>query len=84
MYAITSPDGDHDETIAGVFFAAGRATVDELNVGARLYFRRHGYTVEHLDNDPGNPGTEDTGTGPASSSSPAPSTSKGKTTARAK
>ncbi|MFD4659337.1 hypothetical protein ACFWP2_27330 [Kitasatospora sp. NPDC058444] len=65
-YAITSPDGDHDETIAGVHFTAGRATADELSPGALLYFRRHGYDVEQLDdadeqgptgNDPSAPPT---------------------------
>ncbi|SOB83141.1 hypothetical protein [Streptomyces sp. 1331.2] len=80
MYAITSPDGDHDETIAGLHFTAGRATADELSAGALLYFRRHGYTVEQLDDDPGDQDEQDTGTGPAGDSSPAPSASKGRTT----
>ncbi|MFD7738412.1 hypothetical protein [Streptomyces sp. MJM8645] len=74
MYAITSPDGDHDETIAGVHFTAGRAAADELSYGALLYFRRHGYEVEQLDQDPA---AEATGDGPAP-----PVTAKGR--ARAK
>ncbi|MEU6237467.1 agmatine deiminase family protein, partial [Kitasatospora sp. NPDC047058] len=31
---------------AGAPFTAGRATVDELGAGARLYFLRHGYEIE--------------------------------------
>ncbi|MFE7634464.1 hypothetical protein ACFU7Z_10625 [Kitasatospora sp. NPDC057518] len=74
MYAITSPDGDHDETIAGVHFTAGRATADQLSPGALLYFRRHGYEIEQLDQAPA---TTATGDGPAPST-----TAKGR--ARAK
>ncbi|WP_030271198.1 hypothetical protein [Streptomyces sp. NRRL B-24484] len=81
-YSITAPTTD-DETIAGVHFAAGCATATDPDEGALLYFRRHGYEVEQLDDDPGDAGTEDTGMWPAGDSSPAPSTSKGRT-ARAK
>ncbi|MEV7777804.1 hypothetical protein [Kitasatospora sp. NPDC088351] len=74
MYAITSPFGD-DDTVAGVRFTAGRATVDELDVGARLYFLRYGYEIEQLDD------TDEQG--PTGEDPPAPpATAKGR--ARAK
>ncbi|MGW2541085.1 hypothetical protein ACWC5I_09460 [Kitasatospora sp. NPDC001574] len=73
-YAITSPYGD-DDPVAGVPFAAGRATVDELGAGARLYFLRHGYEIEQLDD------TDEQG--PAGDDPPAPpATTKGRSRAK--
>ncbi|MGW7416129.1 hypothetical protein [Streptomyces sp. NPDC054863] len=53
-YKVTAPH-EGDEQIGNVTFADGRATATELGEGMLLYFRRHGYTVEQLDDDP--PGT---------------------------
>ncbi|GGY65595.1 hypothetical protein [Streptomyces xanthochromogenes] len=50
-YKITAPH-EGDEQIAGVTFTDGHAVADELGDGALLYFRRHGYAVELLDNKP--------------------------------
>ncbi|MER6360094.1 hypothetical protein [Kitasatospora sp. NPDC001527] len=74
MYAITSPYGD-DGPVAGVHFTNGRATIDELGAGARLYFLRHGYEVEQLD-DTDEQGS--TGDGPP----PPPATTKGRSRAK--
>lgn len=69
-YEITAPSAD-DETIAGIHFIAGLANADDLSPGVLLYFRRHGYEVEQLNDAPA-------GDEPA-----APTTAKGRT-ARAK
>ncbi|MFJ5883465.1 hypothetical protein [Kitasatospora cineracea] len=50
-YAITAPH-DGAETTAGVTFTDGHATATDPGPGALLYFRRHGYDVELLDEDP--------------------------------
>lgn len=50
-YEITAPH-EGDEQIAGVTFTDGRAVANELGDGALLYFRRHGYEVELLDDKP--------------------------------
>lgn len=50
-YEITAPHGG-DEHVAGVTFTAGRATATDPNAGALLYFRRHGYNLEPLGDDP--------------------------------
>ncbi|GLW53967.1 hypothetical protein [Kitasatospora phosalacinea] len=63
-YAITSPTSGEHRSVAGVHFADGHATVDELSAGARLYFQRHGYTVEQLDD-------------PAATAPPAPAKGRG-------
>ncbi|WKU45974.1 hypothetical protein Q3V23_18980 [Streptomyces sp. VNUA116] len=48
-YEITAPEGGYNDEVAGVIFTAGRASVSEPAAGALLYFRRHGYTIEALD-----------------------------------
>ncbi|MFD7237017.1 hypothetical protein ACFWAT_17145 [Streptomyces syringium] len=53
-YAITAPH-DGDELIGGVAITEGRATATDPGEGVLLYLRRHGYTVEPLDEEPGGP-----------------------------
>ncbi|WP_328969245.1 hypothetical protein [Streptomyces sp. NBC_00239] len=53
-YAITAPH-DGDEQIGGVTIADGRATATDPGEGVLLYLRRHGYTVEPLDDEPDGP-----------------------------
>ncbi|MCT9090593.1 hypothetical protein N4G70_17270 [Streptomyces sp. ASQP_92] len=50
-YLILAPH-EGDEQIAGVHFTDGRASADELGEGVLLYFRRHGYEVEPVDDKP--------------------------------
>ncbi|WP_369377655.1 hypothetical protein [Streptomyces sp. cg36] len=50
-YEITAPH-EGTEQIADVTFTNGRATADDVDEGALLYFRRHGYAVEQLDDKP--------------------------------
>ncbi|MEL3944494.1 hypothetical protein [Streptomyces sp. LNU-CPARS28] len=50
-YEITAPH-EGDEQLAGVTFTAGRATVTDPGEGLLLYLRRHGYTLEPLDDGP--------------------------------
>ncbi|SDT69741.1 hypothetical protein SAMN05216371_3850 [Streptomyces sp. TLI_053] len=72
-HAIASPYGD-DGPVAGVHFTAGRATVDELGAGARLYFLRHEYQIEQLDD------TDEQG--PTGDDPPPPTTAKGRSRAK--
>lgn len=49
QYLVTAPTPEYTGLVAGVAFAAGRATVDDSSPGVRRalgYFRRRGYRVE--------------------------------------
>ncbi len=52
MHRITTPVPGFSGNVAGVDFAGGVAEVDP-SPGALAYFRRHGYGVEQVDEDPG-------------------------------
>ncbi|GGY27977.1 hypothetical protein [Streptomyces xanthochromogenes] len=53
-YAITAPH-DGDEQIGDVTLTEGRATATDPGEGVLLYLRRHGYSVEPLDEEPDGP-----------------------------
>ncbi|MER5413910.1 hypothetical protein ACFWNR_37505 [Streptomyces virginiae] len=53
-YAITAPHNG-DEQIDDVTITDGRATATDPGKGVLLYLRRHGYTVEPLDDEPDGP-----------------------------
>lgn len=62
-YEITAPH-EGDEQLADITFADGRATATDPGEGLLLYLRRHGYTLEPVDDDP--PPEQDTENGPPS------------------
>lgn len=75
-YEITAPH-QGDEQVADVSFTGGRATVTDPGDGLRLYFRRHGYTLDPLVDDP--PGSP-----PTAANGPSSTKSAGRSAARAK
>ncbi|MFF3178096.1 hypothetical protein ACFVQ0_36375 [Streptomyces sp. NPDC057900] len=61
-YEITAPH-EGDEQLADITFADGRATATDPGEGLLLYLRRHGYTLDVID-DP--QPEQDTENGPPS------------------
>lgn len=53
-YEITAPIRGHTGLVAGVAFTAGHAEAVDPPPGALEYFRRRGYTVTALDEQPPN------------------------------
>lgn len=53
MYRVTAPVAGYTGTVAGVDLVDGQAVTSDP--GAVAYFRRHGYTVEPVDQVPAEP-----------------------------
>ncbi|MFF5495762.1 hypothetical protein [Streptomyces aquilus] len=51
-YEVTAPEGERGGQLLGAHFRDGRATLDDPSPGVLLWFRRHGFTVDQVDDGP--------------------------------
>ncbi|MGC9536576.1 hypothetical protein [Streptomyces sp. UG1] len=50
-FEITAPEEGRGGQLLGAHFRDGRATLDDPSPGVLLWFRRHGFTVDQVDDD---------------------------------